>query len=316
RNELENLQQNLDRFLSQSYRSFEVVVVNDHSTDGTLEYLLDNQKKYSNLVIVNLKEATPPGKKAALTEGIWHATHDLLLLTDADCSPRSKNWISQMQAALIDRKQIVLGYSPYLPAPTPLNYFICFETVFTAVQYFSFALIRIPYMGVGRNLLYHRSIFERAGGFRQHAHLASGDDDLLINAVADQQNTSIILDPQTFIDSIPKRTWSGYYYQKTRHLTTGSSYKRVHQLVLGLVSASHFGHYVLGLCLINSPLLLVVLLIYLVRMSVVWFLYARILRKLHALRLLPWIPLLDAALVLYYALFAPVLITGKQQQWK
>ena len=104
--------------------------------------------------------------------------------------------------------------------------------------------------------------------------------------------------------------------QKTRHLTTGSSYKLVHQLVLGLVSASHFGHYVFGLCLFNSPLLLVVLLIYLVRISVVWLLYVRILRKLDAQRLLPWIPLLDAAFVLYYILFAPVLITGKQQQWK
>lgn len=315
-NEAENLKKNLHRFLNQNYRSFEIVVVNDNSTDDTADFLLDIQIKYTNLECLNIEEATPPGKKRALEKGIEAATHDLLLLTDADCAPRSKNWISQMQSAVSDDIVIGLGYSPYFSESSALNIFIRFETIYTAIQYLSFALAGLPYMGVGRNLIYRRTVFEQAGGFQKHAHIASGDDDLLINATATNQNTRIVLHPESFTDSIPKKSWRSYYYQKARHLTTGSKYKPVHQFLLGLLAFSHFGHYFFGLSLATSPTLPVVTLFYLVRIGIVWSMYGSILRKLEDRSLWPWIPLLDIAYLLYYVVFAPVLVTGNKQKWK
>jgi hypothetical protein len=67
-----------------------------------------------------------------------------------------------------------------------LNRFIRFETVYSAVQYLSFALNGSPYMGVGRNLIYHKSLFAEANGFKSHEKIASGDDDLFINQVANK----------------------------------------------------------------------------------------------------------------------------------
>ncbi len=317
RNEAANIQKNLIRILDQNYPSFEVLVINDNSTDNTLDILLDIQKKYSILRIIDLEYNTPPGKKAALSRGIESAEFDTILLTDADCVPSSTNWILSMQKALHQEASIILGYSPYERQPGFLNRFIRFEAIYTAIQYLSFALIGHPYMGVGRNLAYRKELFRAAGGFQSHSDLASGDDDLLINAIANKTNTTINIKPEAFIYSSPKESWRGYYRQKSRHLTTGTRYQRKHQLMLGVLSASHFGHYVLGCVLMFFPVFQWwVLGSYVARMGVVWWLSARILRVLKDTALVPWIPVLDIAFQLYYLAFAPILLIGKKDQWK
>lgn len=316
RNEAKNLSKNLDRFLNQNYRCFEIIVTNDNSTDNTAEILLEFQAKSPILRVVNLFDFTPPGKKAALERGIQEARYDIVLLSDADCAPASDRWIAEMQGAIRSPCEIALGYSPYQKERGILNAFIRFETIYTAIQYLSFSIIHLPYMGVGRNLAYRKSLFQKTGGFESHAHIASGDDDLFINAAANSINTKIILRPGAFVFSEPKHTWRGYYHQKSRHLTTGRRYRVIHQLLLGGLSASHALHYLGIVTLLFRPALaLSALFFYVVRIGVVALLYRRILVKLQDPGLRPWVPCLDAAFVLFYLLFAPALITGKQKRW-
>lgn len=319
RNEAENLKKNLPRILNQNYRSFEVIVVNDNSTDDTANILLEFKIYYSNLHIVDndKRPVKVTGKKSALTKGIDTAKHEILLLTDADCQPASSEWLRQMQSAMTDQHSIGLGYSPYEKKSGWLDKVVRFETVYTAVQYLSFARIGLPYMGVGRNLIYHKKHFAQAGGFQSHQHVASGDDDLFINSIATGSNTTIILQPDTFVFSQPSTNWSQYYRQKARHYTTGKHYKRQHQLLLGLLSLSHFIHFFGGLVLIlQFSTIFVTILSYGLRMLVILFFYSKILHKLRASDLLPWIPFLDVFLVAYYLAFIPTLTTGKTYQWK
>lgn len=317
RNEAENLAKNLISVLEQDYPHFEVIVVDDNSSDKSWEILLDIKNKYPILQLIQIKELTLPGKKVALSRGIEAARFERLLLTDADCRPSSKHWLSTMARVLRNGKEIALGYSPYKFHPGFLNIFIRFETVYTAIQYFSFAIMKIPYMGVGRNLAYVRSLFRKQQGFLSHVHIASGDDDLFINQAANGQNTAIIIHPDTFVVSEPKRSWRGYYYQKSRHLTTGRRYKRFHQLLLGGLSGSHVTHYLGVLILLPTTYAPAVVLMFLVRMGVVQFMYARILKLLQDNSLLRWIPLLDAALTCYYLFLSPVLLTtGNLKKWK
>ena len=316
RNEAENLRQNLPYFLSQDYPAYEVIVVNDNSSDKTWEVLLDFQKKTPILRLVSVTANTSPGKKEALTKGIEAARFEILLLSDADCRPASSMWVEQMQAFVRGREKIGLGYSPYYRGKGILNAFIRFETVYSATQFFSFALMGLPYMGVGRNLVYRKSLFHESGGFATHADVASGDDDLFINQVATRHNNTVILSPHAFVYSSPKDTWGGYYHQKSRHLTTGIRYRLVHQLALGLLSASHFGHYAFGIALILFHNMdEIVLLNYLVRIGVASAMYALILRKLHDISLIRWVPLLDALYVCFYLVFAPALFKTKES-WK
>ena len=161
RNEAQNLEKNLPRILNQNYRLFEVIVVNDNSNDTTYDVLLKYKKIYSNLQIINLdtKPLGMVGKKFPLKIGIESSKYATLLLTDADCCPSSSEWLFCMQSRITDTTKIVLGYGPYTFHPSLLNRFIRFETVYTAIQYFSFALGKLPYMGVGRNLAYRKELF-------------------------------------------------------------------------------------------------------------------------------------------------------------
>lgn len=317
RNEAKNVSKNLPHILNQTYRLFEVVVVNDNSTDETWVRLLDFKKKYSNLTVLNVPFATPPGKKAALSIGIRAARYDILLLTDADCVPASPYWISRMRAALDPGKEIVLGFSPYQRERGFLNVWICFEAVYTAVQYFSFALSGIPYMGVGRNLMYRKELFFKCNGFASHLGIASGDDDLFVNGAAGSQNTAVALHPEAFVFTRPKQSWTSYYYQKTRHFSTGSHYRKRDQFLLALLALSQFFHYgsIVGLLLVPGGGLLA-LVLFLVRMAVVTGLYKHILKLLGESRLWPWVPLLDMLLPFYYALFALNLFFGKRTRWR
>lgn len=318
RNEAKNLEKNLPRILNQNYRSFEVVVVNDNSKDTTYNVLLKYKNIYPNLQIINLdtKPLGMVGKKFPLKIGIESSKYATLLLTDADCSPSSSEWLFCMQSRITDTKKIVLGYGPYTIHPTLLNRFIRFETVYTAIQYFSFALAKLPYMGVGRNLAYQKELFIQSSRFEKHQHIASGDDDLFINEVANGENVNIMLEKESFVYSEPKTTWREYYRQKSRHLSTATSYQLQHQILLGLLSASHFLFYVAGIILYVLSFNIMFGMLFGIRYIMLVIYYGRILKRFQEKRLLPWIPILDFMYVLYYITFTPILFFRKTIQWK
>ena len=321
KNEAKNLENNLPLILNQNYRSFEVLVVNDNSTDNTEIALLKLRKKYPTLRIatLNSKPKNIKGKKYALSQGIAFAKYDTLLLTDADCCPASKEWLYEMQKPINGSVEVGLGYSPYKYEKGLLNIFIRFETVYTAIQYLSFSLIGRPYMGVGRNLIYRKSLFSKVNGFNEHMHIASGDDDLFINKVSDKKNTKIILNKNSFVLSEPKKTWKDYYHQKMRHLTTGIHYKMWHKILLGGLSFSHLMHYIFAFLLIILKIsTMFVGLIYVARILIVLIIYAATLKKFQDKSLLKWIPLLDAAFIFYYIILSPILTYRNTEfvKWK
>ncbi len=319
RNEAENLEKNLPRILNQNYRLFEVIVVNDNSTDNTEHVLLKYIKKYNNLRAINagIKPSGMVGKKFPLKIGIESSKFDTLLLTDADCSPASLDWLFCMQRRITDTTEIALGYGPYAAQPNLLNRFVRFETIYTAIQYFSFALAGESYMGVGRNLAYRKKLFSKTDGFEKHKHIASGDDDLFINEAATRENVDIVLEKETFVFSEAKTTWRDYYRQKTRHLSTARSYRLRHQILLGLLSFSHFFFYIGGIMLIILKFSIIFVgTVFVGRLLLLQFFYAHILKRFHNQTLLAWVPILDAMYILYYVTFTPNLFTGKKITWK
>jgi len=207
KNEEETVSKFIPILAQQDYPNFEIVLIDDASSDATLDIFEEFEQRYANIKLVKVanNEAFWGNKKFALTLGIKAAKNEYLLFTDADCYPVSKNWISEMSANFTLQKSIVLGYSGYEKSGTFLNKIIRFETLLTAVQYFSWSKIGRPYMGVGRNLAYKREEFFRVRGFMDHMKIRSGDDDLFINQAANAKNTTICLNPESFTVSIPKK---------------------------------------------------------------------------------------------------------------
>ncbi|MEO7393938.1 MAG: glycosyltransferase, partial [Chitinophagaceae bacterium] len=246
RDEDENLARNLPGVLVQAYSStFEVVTVNDNSLDDSKYILQELKKTFKSLNIVELTQEAVhiSGKKYPLSIGIREAKHEILLLTDADCVPASEHWVEKMQAGYEENIEIVLGYGAYHKRKGLLNKLIRFETFHTALQYLSYALAGIPYMGVGRNLSYKKSLFLRSKGFSSINHIPSGDDDLFINKTATKKNTAVVIDADAVTRSIPKTTWKGWLRQKSRHYTTAKFYKIQHKFLLGLYFATQFLFY-------------------------------------------------------------------------
>jgi tRNA-guanine transglycosylase len=206
RDEAANLALNLPGILVQKYdTTHEVIVVNDNSYDDS-KYLLEELKKtFRQLQVTELTQEAKmiPGKKFPLSIGIKTAKHEIVLLTDADCVPASEFWISNMQAAYNEKTEIVLGYGAYHKTHTFLNKLIRWETFHSALQYFSYALAGVPYMGVGRNLSYKKKIFFRHKGFSSHNNIPGGDDDLFINKAANSANTRINIHQDSFTLSKP-----------------------------------------------------------------------------------------------------------------
>ena len=255
KNEAKNLTENLPLFLNQNYRNFELVLINDRSNDRTLKVMEQFKKETSipvKIVDVAVNEQFWGSKKYALTLGIKAASHEHLLFTDADCKPVSDSWITEMVGNFSNKHQIVLGYGAYQKIKKSwLNKLIRFETLFTAIQYFGYAKIGIPYMGVGRNLAYTKSAFFKVNGFINHMKIKSGDDDLFINEVATKENTAISCFQNSFTESVPKTEFKDWIQQKRRHISTASFYKPFHKFLLGLFFVSQMLFWILSIILLG-----------------------------------------------------------------
>lgn len=255
KNEAENLRNFLPLILSQDHPDFEVIIINDASTDETLEVMENfaNSDRRIKIVDVQNNEAFWANKKYALTLGIKKAKKPYLLFTDADCRPETDQWLKEMSAHFEDQKSIVLGYGGYLiNTRSPLNKLIRFETLFTAIQYFSYASWGRPYMGVGRNLAYTSEEFFNQNGFATHLHVRAGDDDLFVNQAANKLNTALCISPNGITRSVPKEDLKSWFHQKRRHVAIASHYKAEHRLMLGLFYTSQFMFWILFLVLLFS----------------------------------------------------------------
>lgn len=318
RDEDENLARNLPGVLVQSYPStYEVVVINDNSVDDSKYILQELKKTFKSLNVVELTQEAKliSGKKYPLSIGIREAKHEILLLTDADCVPASEHWIEKMQNSYDDQTEIVLGYGAYHKRKGLLNKLIRFETFHTALQYLSYALAGVPYMGVGRNLSYKKSLFLRNKGFSSINHIPSGDDDLFINKVATKKNTTVLIDPDAITRSVPKKTLSRWLRQKARHYTTAKYYKPRHKFLLGIYFSSQFFFYPLFILSILYYDWQITVAIFGFRFLLQAIIYYKAMKKMDEKDLWPWFLFLDIWMFFYYIIFAPAVWKKPRTSW-
>lgn len=319
RNESANLRENLPAILEQNYADFEVVVINDCSYDDSGDVLDELKAKYERLKIVTITEHErfKTGKKFALTLGIKAAKNEYLLFTDADCMPASEDWISYMAANFTRPDQIVLGYSPYKKTRNFLNPFVRFETIKTAINYFSSALIGDAYMGIGRNMAYTKTLFFGAKGFAAHMHVLSGDDDLFVNQNATPANTAIEINPESFVYTDAKTSLKALFRQKKRHFGVGKLYKARHRRMLTIDAMSGFLYYILltiSLVFNFEPLLALGLFMF--RLIFQLIIYSKLFKRLDGRDLLWYLPFFDAIYYIYLNTFGLIGTFIKTTQWK
>lgn len=320
KNEANNLKKNLPRIINQHHKDFEVVLINDNSFDETLEVMEAFASKHNNITIVNVKpiEHFWGNKKYALTLGIKASKYEFLLFTDADCAPISNQWLAKMSNHFSNKKSIVLGFGSYTKVKySVLNALIRFETLMTAVQYFSYAKLGIPYMGVGRNLAYRKELFFNNSGFMKHMELKSGDDDLIVNAITDKDNTALCFSEDSFTISEPEKTFKDWITQKRRHITTAKHYKPLHKFLLSLYFFSQFSFWALSIILLSFLFYWEIVLMIIGFRIIVHYLSIGIsAKKLKSSDLILFLPFLEIFLILFQLSIFIANLISKPKHWK
>jgi cellulose synthase/poly-beta-1,6-N-acetylglucosamine synthase-like glycosyltransferase len=257
RNEADNLKNFLPSVLEQEYPDYEVIVVNDCSEDNSYEILGNFLKIYPHLRIsnVNRDPKFTHNKKFAQFIGIKAAKNEILVFTDADCRPESPQWLEGIASHFDDKTDFVLGYGGYFNKKGLLNKYIRYDCMTIAMQYLGMAIRGVPYMGVGRNLAYKKSLFFENKGFGSYNHVISGDDDLFVNSNANETNTAVEFRHTSHTRSLPSTSFSEWKIQKRRHLTTAPYYKFRDKFLLIAEPVSRIIFYAAFIILLSLPFL-------------------------------------------------------------
>lgn len=227
KNESENLRKHLPSLLAQDYPEYEVIVVNDGSTDESDEVLKtlknDNQHLYHTYIPEDVKYLSR--KKLALTVGIKAAQHDILLFTEANCEPLGKNWISAMARNYNKETSIVLGFCAYGNHKGFFHKLVAYDNLMSGLQYISSALTHHPYVGNGRNLSYRKELFFAHKGYYKSLSLHAGDDDLFINEAANNKNTRVEYSAESITEMAEIERFSMWKEMKVSRAATHRHYK-------------------------------------------------------------------------------------------
>jgi glycosyltransferase involved in cell wall biosynthesis len=227
KNESYNLKKYLPSLLSQDYPSYEVIVINDGSTDESDDVLKLFEHDYKHLYHTFIPQESKylSRRKLSLTLGIKAAKNDILLFTEADCHPISKDWIRTMARNYTNDTSLVLGFCAYTEAKGFLHKLISYDNLINGLEYISSALKNNPFGGNGKNLSYRRRLFFEHKGFSKSLSLHAGDDDLFVNETADNLNTQVEYSKKSITKMAPVDRFAIWKNMKISRAATQHHYK-------------------------------------------------------------------------------------------
>ena len=318
KNKASNLREHIPLWLNQQYPDFEIILVNDASFDKSLEVMELFEKNNKTIKIVNVEnnEAFWGSKKYALTLGIKKASHQRMIFTSAECKPASREWLKEVGGRFSTNKQIVLGFGSYQKKKGLLNKLVRFDALMTAVQYFSYALAGIPFMGVGKNLGYTSKVYYDNGGFVSHMDLQTGDDDLFINQVATKTNTAICDLKKSFTYSEQKLTWKEWILLKKKKVTTRRLYQLKHKILLSFYYVSQILFWTLSIITMSLFDWKIPLIMILFRLLMQYLIIYPAAKKLNEKELIIWLPLMEILLIIFEFTIFINYKSSKSNSWK
>lgn len=255
RNEAANIETCLHSVLEQNYPSplFEVIVIDDHSTDATAEIVCKLQLQYANLKLIRLAdelngEIVNAYKKKAIEKAIEKASGNWIVTTDADCIIK-KNWLLYYDAYIQKTNTVFIGapvlFNKHASILSMLQYidFMGMQTITAAAVSAGFHS-----MCNGANLAYKKAVFYEVNGFKGIDTIASGDDMLLMNKIKQKYPSSIgfIFSKEVIVTTEPMPTWKSFFNQRIRWASKSDQYKD--KSVFGVLVLVYFLNLSLLVC--------------------------------------------------------------------
>ncbi|MAT52970.1 MAG: glycosyl transferase [Saprospirales bacterium] len=235
RNEAPNLPECLASIAGQSYPASltQVIVVDDHSEDETLDIARKFADRYPHFEVLELKAHLPEGKKVnsfkkeAIDLGVRAADGELIVTTDADCV-LPPDWLMLMCSFYEVKKPV------FIAAPVGFHREQSLFERFQSLDFFGMmcgtaAGIRlgIKNMANGANLAYSKAAYQAVNGFRGIDHLATGDDILLMQKIAASNpgKTAFLKNEKATARTLAKPTVREFISQRVRWASKSTDYK-------------------------------------------------------------------------------------------
>lgn len=223
RNEEKQIPELLDSLKTQDYPQdrFEVIVIDDKSTDHTADIIRDFSREWEQLRLLQVSET--PGnyspKKYALTRGINAAKGEIILGVDADCTVQP-TWISTMNSYFAEEVGMVVGFSS-VTVEDPSSWIQRWQAFdFLALMAANEGALNrgVPLAASGQNMGFRKEAFEMVGGYDSIADRATGDDVLLLQLIRRQTDFSIVFagSPKAYNTTVPERTLKSLLHQRIR----------------------------------------------------------------------------------------------------
>lgn len=230
RNESANIIRILEAIDQQNFdfKNLEVIVVDDHSTDKTLEEITNYELGITNFkpIVFQLSE-TEFGKKAAINKAIEISKGELIVCTDADCE-FGKEWLNAMTSAFLSSEiQMVTGPVMFFERPGFWNQLMQLE--FLSLIGIGAASVKNghPNMCNGANIAYRKSAFYEVNGFDGNEHIPSGDDEFLMHKIHDKFKGGIqfVKKHEAIVSTEPPQSFGQFVNQRIRWGSKAGHYK-------------------------------------------------------------------------------------------
>ncbi len=257
KNEEDNIESLITSLEQLNYpeENFEVIIVDDNSTDNTAQLVRSKINNKNNFRLISAENKSISGKKGALAIGIEEAQNNFIVITDADCRPEIF-WLSTIAGKLDEGFDFVFGVAPIESGKSLIEKISAFENLRNTYLSIAAAGLNIPYSAAARSFAFRKTSFNRVGGYANTTETLSGDDDLLLReAVKNKMLIGTITDPGAFVFSEAPKSFEEYFRQKKRHLQTSFHYLLKQKLFLGFWHLINLISLLSILLIIFSPVL-------------------------------------------------------------
>ncbi len=322
RNEAQNILKLLHSLENQTYnfQNFEIIFVNDHSTDATKE-LIERFSKTSDLNIqmmeLERKEYLNSPKKMAIMQAIRISKGEFIFTTDGDCVLPPKLLHKYHEAFMNQVPQFISGPVTFLESKKSY-----FGKLWEKIQIVEFASLlgtaaasiemNSPNMCSGANICYRKSVFFEVNGYEGNLHLASGDDEFLMHKISKKYKNGIVFlkDSEAVVLTNACENWSQFFNQRKRWSSKWKQYEGSIPTVLAIfVFLNNLALFVLILSCSWRLILLKIILEFFMISSVLLFL-----NKINAIFYIGLVQFLYPFYVLFFGLIG--IFSSKTYIWK
>lgn len=302
---------------SLSQKNFEILFVNDHSADKSIELLKEHCSGMPNYKIINQDEGVH-GKKAAIQKGVFHGTGELIVTTDADCK-HHKNWLISIYELYAKNKFKLIIAPVIMEGNSLFGKLQSLEFLSLSAATAGAAGIRGPIMCNGANLAFQKSTYEE---FKENLKFeeVSGDDVFLLHAVKTKYPNDIhyLKSENAIVKTFAENSFKNFFQQRIRWASKARSYRDKFSIITSLsVFNINFALILLPLLTVFNISFLFVFLIIITTKGIIDFLlllkYSDFVKQTYLLLYFPLLFLIYP----YYIIFTAIIgLTTTNFKWK